>query len=91
MSRLINEFIKPKTEIISDPEYIQNLINVNLKKDLHDNEEVCPYCHGTGLIVVDNKYGLRVILTYFHISIKLYHSVNIAIMVLCIDVNFVER
>ena len=36
----MNEFIKPKTEIISDPEYIQNLINVNLKKDLHDNEEV---------------------------------------------------
>lgn len=55
----MNEFIKPKTEIISDSEYIQNLINVNLKKDLHDNEEVCPYCHGTGLTVVDNKYGLR--------------------------------
>lgn len=55
----MNEFIKPKTEIVSDPEYIQNLINVNLKKDLHDNEEVCPHCHGTGLIVVNNSYGLR--------------------------------
>ena len=51
--------IKPKTETVSAPEYIQDLINVNLKKDLYDNEEICSYCHGTGLIIRDNEYGLR--------------------------------
>lgn len=50
--------IKPKTETVSAPEYIQDLINVNLKKDLYDNEEICSYCHGTGLIIRDNEYGL---------------------------------
>lgn len=28
----MNEFIKPKTVFVSDSEYIQNLVNVNLKK-----------------------------------------------------------
>ena len=51
-------FVKPKTEYISDKEYMEQLLNVKLRKDLHDNEEVCPRCHGTGWIITDNPYGL---------------------------------
>ena len=29
-----------------------------MRKDLHDNEEICPHCHGTGLEIIDNSYGL---------------------------------
>lgn len=54
----MSEFVKPKTTFVSDSNYIENLMNVNLQKDLHDNEEVCPHCHGTGMTVVDNVYGL---------------------------------
>jgi len=52
----MNESNKPKTVYISDDQYINNLVNVNLRKDLHDKEEVCPWCHGTGLVVEDNLY-----------------------------------
>lgn len=58
----MDEFVKPKTVIISDADYIQTLVDVSLKqgikKDLHDNEEICQHCHGTGMVVVDNRYGL---------------------------------
>lgn len=54
----MSEFVKPKTEIISDADYIRKLVNVNLRKDLHSNEEICQHCHGTGMIVVENRYGL---------------------------------
>lgn len=47
----MSEFIKPKTVFVSDSEYIQNLVNVNLKKDLHDDEEICQHCHGTGMVI----------------------------------------
>lgn len=52
----MNEFIK--TEIVSDSDYIQSLVNANLQKDLHGDEEVCQYCHGTGLVIENNRYGL---------------------------------
>lgn len=55
----MNEFVKPKTQIISDSEYIQSLVNANLRKDLHDNEEICEHCHGTGLVITNNPYGLK--------------------------------
>lgn len=54
----MNKFIKPKTVSVSDTEYIQKLVNVNLHKDLHDGEEICQYCHGTGMIIYDYCYGL---------------------------------
>lgn len=54
----MSEFVKPKTVFVSDAEYIQNLVNANLKKDLHDNEEICQHCHGTGMVIVNNPYGL---------------------------------
>ena len=34
----MGEFVKPKTVYVTDEEYIKEL--ANLKKDLHDNEEV---------------------------------------------------
>lgn len=54
----MTDFKKPKTEYVTDKEYIEKLVNVNLKKDLYDNEEICQFCHGTGLVVRDNPYGL---------------------------------
>jgi len=30
-----------------------------LKKDLGENEEICEHCHGTGLEIDDNVYGIR--------------------------------
>lgn len=54
----MEKFIKPQRVIVSDEDYIKNLIKANLVKDLHDNEEICPYCHGTGMVIIDNPYGL---------------------------------
>lgn len=54
----MGDFVKPLTKTVSDKEYIQNLVNANLKKDLHDNEEICQHCHGTGMVIADNRYGL---------------------------------
>lgn len=55
----MSEFIKPKAVNVSDSEYVQALVNVNLRKDLYGDEEVCQHCHGTGMVIVDNIYGLN--------------------------------
>ena len=55
----MSEFVKPVSVNVSDEEYIKYLINVTLHKDLHENEEICPYCHGTGITVANNVYGLE--------------------------------
>lgn len=54
----MSEFVKPRTQYIADKDYMEKLLNATLRKDLHDNEEICPYCHGTGLVIRDNPYGL---------------------------------
>lgn len=54
----MSDFIKPKAVYVSDPKYIDKLVNANLRKDLHDNEEICQYCHGTGMVIVNNPYEL---------------------------------
>ena len=54
----MNEFVKPKTENVKATDYILKLVNANLRKDLHDNEEICQHCQGTGMVVVNNRYGL---------------------------------
>lgn len=54
----MSEFVKPKRVFVTDSEYISGLINAGLVKDLHDNEEVCQVCHGTGLVIQNNVYGL---------------------------------
>lgn len=54
----MSDFVKPRTEYVSDKEYMESLVNAILRKDLHGNEEICPYCHGTSLVIKDNPYGL---------------------------------
>lgn len=51
-------FTKPLEQIVTDQEYISKLVDANLHKDLHDDEEICVFCHGTGLVIRDNPYGL---------------------------------
>lgn len=54
----MSEFVKPKTEYVADKNYVEKLVNVHLKKDLHGDEEICEVCHGTGLVIRENPYGL---------------------------------
>lgn len=54
----MSDFIKPKTEYVSNSDYVQKLVNISLKKDLYDNEEVCSFCKGTGLVIAKSPYGL---------------------------------
>ena len=51
-------FEKPRKVFVTDNEYIERLINASLEKDLCDGEEICQVCHGTGLIISNNIYGL---------------------------------
>lgn len=51
-------FVKPKGENVKATDYILKLLNANLHKDLHDNEEICQHCYGTGLVIADHRYGL---------------------------------
>lgn len=53
----MSDFIEPKKVFVSEKEYIEKLLN--LEKDLHGNEELCEFCHGTGIAIADNVYGLR--------------------------------
>ena len=54
----MSDFKKPTTEFVSASNYIQELVNSALRKDLHDNEEICAHCHGTGMEIGNNIYGL---------------------------------
>lgn len=54
----MSEFVKPKVAQVSDKDYIQSLLNASLHKDLCEDEEICPWCHGTGLVITNNPYGL---------------------------------
>ena len=51
-------FQKPKTIHIQPAEYLKTIANASLQKDLLDNEVLCEACHGTGIIITDNEYGL---------------------------------
>jgi len=54
----MENFVKPERVIIEDSDYISKLINASLVKDLHENEEICQVCHGTGMVIQNNIYGL---------------------------------
>lgn len=54
----MSDFVKPVRQIVDVTDAFANLIGKQLIKDLHDNEEICPICHGTGLRIDDNPYGL---------------------------------
>ena len=36
----MSDFKKPVEKIVRDSEYIQSLVNVNLKKDLNENDKI---------------------------------------------------
>ena len=38
---------------------IKNILPETLKKDLQDHEEICPVCHGLGVVVDNNIYGIK--------------------------------
>lgn len=54
----MSDFVKPKRQIVNPAQYIQKVVGKGLVKDLHDNEELCKTCGGTGIILADNPYGL---------------------------------
>ena len=52
------DFVKPVRKTVDVTDVFGELIGKKLIKDLHDNEEICPVCHGIGLRIDDNPYGL---------------------------------
>lgn len=55
----MSDFVKPSVEQVSDRVYIQALLDITLHKDLCKDEEICPWCHGTALVITNNPYGLE--------------------------------
>ena len=52
------KFVKPTHNIIDVMPYLKEIMGNGIIKDLQDNEVICPRCHGTGLAVRNNEYGL---------------------------------
>lgn len=44
---------------INVSEEIKNILPETLEKDLQDNEEICPVCHGLGVVIDNNIYGIK--------------------------------
>ena len=44
---------------INISEEIKNILPDTLEKDLQDNEEICPVCHGLGVVIDNNPYGIQ--------------------------------
>lgn len=40
-------------------EEIKNILPNTLEKDLQDNEQICPICHGLGIMLNNNIYGVK--------------------------------
>ncbi len=38
---------------------IKHILPDTLEKDLMDNEELCPMCHGLGVVVDNHIYGIQ--------------------------------
>lgn len=45
-------------------EIVTGMLKYELHKDLQDDEIICPHCHGTGLEIAENIYGLQDDKTY---------------------------
>lgn len=54
----MSEFKEPTKVIVNPQPYITSLLEGGLEKDLHDNEELCETCKGTGIVLDNNSYGL---------------------------------
>lgn len=44
---------------INVSEEIKHILPDTLEKDLRDNEEICPVCHGLGVVLDNNIYGIK--------------------------------
>lgn len=44
---------------INVSEEIKNILPDTLEKDLQDNEAICPVCHGLGVVLDNNVYGIK--------------------------------
>lgn len=53
------EFVKPVRKMVKISESFAELIGKELFKDLAEHEGICPLCHGTGMVIRDNPYGLE--------------------------------
>lgn len=53
------EFVKPEHKVIRPKEYFDAILEHGIVKDLHGDEEICENCHGIGIVLVDNVYGLK--------------------------------
>ena len=40
-------------------EEIKCILPNTLEKDLQDNEAICPVCHGLGVVLSNNIYGIK--------------------------------
>ena len=47
---------------------------VTLEKDLQDSEVICTHCHGTGLAICDNMYGIKGDTTHIGIRFPFKHQ-----------------
>ena len=46
-------------KIVNTYAAITSVFPAELEKDLSDNERICPTCHGLGMVVEDNIFGLK--------------------------------
>lgn len=88
----MSEFKKPTRVQISINKAFKELLNRNLVKDLHDNEEICPICGGTGLEIINNPYGLSDdpnkiagVFPYKHMSITFCRNCYNGVVRICPD------
>ena len=51
-------FEKPTRVTVDLRAAFDGFVAHELIKDLHDGEDICPVCHGLGVTVADNRYGL---------------------------------
>ncbi len=58
MTNAMSDFIKPVRQKVKVSDGFAELLGKEIVKDLHDNEGICPTCHGVGMVIRDNPYGL---------------------------------
>jgi hypothetical protein len=48
-----------KQVLVNVEEEIKKVLPLTLKKDLQDNERICPTCHGLGMVATHRVYGIK--------------------------------
>lgn len=55
----MQDFVKPVRKRISISDGFAELLNKEIFKDLAEDECICPQCHGVGMVIRNNPYGLE--------------------------------